>query len=578
MIDLHVHSTRSDGTCTPKELVDMAVSMNLRAFALTDHDSVDGISEAVAYADSLRLHNTDVPEIIPGIEFSTDVTFDSTGHLSDACFSMDNSDTTSASHHSDVHIVGLYIDYANPDFTKYLDDFVKSRDIRNEKMCRKMSADGLHISMSEMYEAFPDSVITRAHFANMLIKKGYVKSKDEAFVRYVGDHSPYYIPRERITPRRAIELILKAGGVPVLAHPMLYKMGHNTLEALVAGLKQYGLMGIEALYSTYSPSDERYVRELANKYHLLLSGGSDFHGANKPDISLGTGRGRLYIGDDILDKIKSSRKCALFVDMDGTLLKSDCTISNELKNAIDKMVEKGHRFVLNSGRPISSIIERCKSLHLEYPGTFIAANNGGTIYDWDNDVVISETTIEPNLCARIIELANRSNVHVQGFDNESVVSYTDDEEVKFYRIKTIVPLITTDDMIGYFSNRGSVKFHYISLTDHDKLEHLRDELLNTLGDKLDAFFSNPYYLEIMPKGTNKGTAVTFLEQYLPILHQNTYAAGDEENDISMLEAAQHGIAMQNATAITKSHADIVTAYDNNNDGLLEIIQQITNAK
>lgn len=284
MVDLHVHSTRSDGTYSPTELVDYAMEKGLSAFALTDHDTVDGLTEAIEYADSLRaVYGDKVPEVIPGIEFSTE--YDG----------------------REVHIVGLYIDYKNPDFTAYLKDFIDSRTQRNHKMCKLLTEAGFEIRYEDLLREFPNSVITRAHYAKYMMKQGYIKSISEAFERYVGDHCPYYVPREKVKPEQAIKLILKAGGVPIMAHPILYRMSEPKLDALTAQLKDCGLMGIEAIYSTYNAREERQIRALATKYELLISGGSDFHGSNKPKIDLGCGYGKLYVHDEVLEKIKEKR-------------------------------------------------------------------------------------------------------------------------------------------------------------------------------------------------------------------------------------------------------------------------------
>ncbi len=284
MIDLHVHSTASDGSYSPKELVDYAIEKGLTAFALTDHDSVAGLDEAITYADELRKTQEDVPEVIPGIEFSTE--YDG----------------------KDIHIVGLYIDYKSETFQKHLGDFVHSRDVRNEKMCELLrSGAGMDISYEKLQTAFPGSVITRAHYAKYMLEKGYVKSMKEAFERYIGDHCPYFLPREKITPSDAIRLILAVGGIPVLAHPVLYGMGKQQLDKLVGELKQAGLLALEAVYSTYTPSDERDMRALAAKYDLAISGGSDFHGSNKPDLDLGIGYGHLFIHQEILNHLQQFR-------------------------------------------------------------------------------------------------------------------------------------------------------------------------------------------------------------------------------------------------------------------------------
>lgn len=281
MVDLHVHSTCSDGTFTPEELVDYAIKKGLTAFALTDHDTVSGLDRAINYAYSLRHTPVQIPEVIPGIELSTEY------------------------QGKDIHMVGLFIDYHQPDFARYLEDFIHSRENRNKKMCALLREHGIDITYEALLAEFPGAVITRAHFARYLLSHGYIQSLKEAFDRYVGDRCPCFVPREKVTPAQAVELILGAGGVPVLAHPILYHMSDDRLEALVAELKSIGLVGIEAIYSTYNTAEERQIRGLASKYGLKISGGSDFHGANKPKIDLGTGWGKLYVPDEVLEKLRS---------------------------------------------------------------------------------------------------------------------------------------------------------------------------------------------------------------------------------------------------------------------------------
>lgn len=286
-IDLHVHSNKSDGTYSPSQLLDYAMEKGLAAIALTDHDTVDGLDEIIEYAKILRCRQTssesatvtNIPEIIPGIEFSTEY------------------------EGKDIHILGLYIDHKSAEFEKPLSDFINSRIIRNEKMCRLLQEAGINITYEKLCAEYPDSVITRAHYGSYLLKHGYIKSMNEAFEKYIGDHCPYFVPREKVTPQDAVQLILKAKGVPILAHPPLYHMSDNRLEQLVATLKNAGLMGIEAIYSTYSSSEERDMRRLADKYDLLISGGSDFHGENKLNLDLGTGYGKLYVDYSVLEKI-----------------------------------------------------------------------------------------------------------------------------------------------------------------------------------------------------------------------------------------------------------------------------------
>ncbi len=276
-IDLHVHSTRSDGTYTPTELVDYAITKGLAAFALTDHDTVSGLDEAISYADQLRLTNPASPQVIPGIEFSTEY------------------------EGKDIHVVGLFIDHHSEVFQSHLEHFVDSRTQRNQKMCRLLQEEaGMDITYDKLCDAFPNSVITRAHYAKYMLEHGYIKSMNEAFERYIGDHSPYYIPREKVTPTQAIQLILAAGGIPVLAHPTLYHMSHSRLSHLLGELKEAGLVALEGIYSTYSTAEEREMRSLAKEHGLEISGGSDFHGSNKPGLDLAVGYGSLYVPYEVL--------------------------------------------------------------------------------------------------------------------------------------------------------------------------------------------------------------------------------------------------------------------------------------
>ncbi len=287
-VDLHVHSTRSDGTYTPSQLVDYAKEKGLRAFALTDHDTVDGLKEAIQYAETLKKACSSlqeaaaVPEVIPGIEFSTE-------YLG-----------------RDIHIVGLYIDYDSSSFREKLREFVDSRIIRNQKMCRLLQKEGVDVTYENLLSEFPDAVITRAHYAKYMLEHGYTKSMAEAFERYIGDGCPCYIPRQKVTPGQAVELVSAAGGIPVLAHPVLYHMSDKDLDVLTFGLVKAGLVALEAVYSTYTEAEERSMRKLASKYGLLLSGGSDFHGGNKPGLDLGCGYGKLFIPETILDDIQKA--------------------------------------------------------------------------------------------------------------------------------------------------------------------------------------------------------------------------------------------------------------------------------
>lgn len=275
-IDLHTHSTESDGTLTPQELMLHAKETGLSAIALTDHDTINGIAKARPVAEELGL------ELVPGIELSTDY------------------------QGQEVHILGYYIDEKNSDFCAKLQDFIDGRNSRNQKMAALLRQEGFNITVDALSREYPDSVITRAHFARYLVEHGFVKDRETVFAKYLGDHCRCYVPREKITPFEAIKLIQTGGGLAFFAHPVLCRMNYDRLHLFVSDLKDAGLSGIEAVYSMNTPGDERNMIKIADEFDLLISGGSDFHGKNKPHIHLGTGRGNLNIPYEILAKIKES--------------------------------------------------------------------------------------------------------------------------------------------------------------------------------------------------------------------------------------------------------------------------------
>lgn len=277
-IDLHVHSTASDGTLSPAELVQEAKKAGLAAIAVTDHDSVGGIREALDAGNVYGL------EVVPGIELSTEY-----------------ADT-------EIHVVGLFIDPDNHLLNEQIRAFVDNRDNRNLKIIEKLQAAGFSITAEEIYRRNPGSVIARPHIARYLVDTGQAKDVKTVFNKYIGDGCPCFVDRFKITPMRAVELIHAAGGTAVLAHPCLYKMSRETLIRMIEEMLIPGLDGIEAVYSCNQGSDEKDYREIAEKYGLLLSGGSDFHGANKPHIHLGTGRGNLHVPYEFLEQIKESRR------------------------------------------------------------------------------------------------------------------------------------------------------------------------------------------------------------------------------------------------------------------------------
>lgn len=277
-IDLHVHSSASDGSLSPEEVVSLAKNAGLRCFALTDHDTVDGVERAIQYAKKL----TDI-DVIPGIELS--------------CYYQNR----------EIHIVGLFVDYKNQIFLDELQKLKQAREDRNEKMIQNFIDAGISLTLEELQHGSPNSVITRAHFARVLVEKGICKNKTEVFDKYLGVGCPFYLPKPQVTPEHVLNLIKTAGGVAILAHPYSYKFSKTEVETLLDDLIPLGLSGMECYYSTYDTGQMQELRSIAISKELLVSGGSDFHGVIKPDISIGTGRGNLRIPEKLLDAINKKR-------------------------------------------------------------------------------------------------------------------------------------------------------------------------------------------------------------------------------------------------------------------------------
>ena len=274
-IDLHTHSVFSDGTFTPSEIVSYAKKLNLSAIALTDHDTTEGIDEFFSAGIKYNI------ETIAGIELSASY--------------LDN----------EVHIVGLLIDKNSEDLKDLISYVLEKREERNIEMTKKLSNLGFKISYDEILENSKGSVITRAHYANILLKKGFALSRNEVFDKYLSPGKPGFVEKTLPNAKDCINAIKKSGGVSILAHPTLYKMNRQELEKMCENLISYGLDGIETLYSSYSFSQEKEIKNLAVKYDLKFSGGSDFHGENKKNINLGYGKGNLKVPYEFLSKLKN---------------------------------------------------------------------------------------------------------------------------------------------------------------------------------------------------------------------------------------------------------------------------------
>ncbi len=267
-IDLHTHSYCSDGTFSPEGLILLAKKQGLSAVALTDHDTTDGLAQFLAAGEKYGI------EAIPGIELAT--------HWS-------------RFHQPELHLVGLGINPKAGVWKNQIELLRKNRDLRNQKMARQLTHIGLPVTLEEVTQSAGGEVITRAHFAALLLKKGYIHTREEAFSKYLTQGCPGYVPKILPSPAECIQTIHAAGGISILAHPTLYGLAHDQLDCLCEELVPLGLNGIECFYSTFTPAQRKTMMKLAKKHHLLPSGGSDFHGENKPYIQLGTGKGSLSV-------------------------------------------------------------------------------------------------------------------------------------------------------------------------------------------------------------------------------------------------------------------------------------------
>lgn len=273
-VDLHCHSTASDGTLTPTQVVELANRCGLSALALTDHDTVAGVGEAASAAERVGL------DFLPGIEISAEYPVPGT-----------------------LHILGYGVDPENPRLKRLTDELIAGRDNRNPRIVAKLNEMGVAVTMNEWEDEAKGNVLGRPHLAAILHRKGYVSSIKQAFDKYIGQGAPAYFDKERLTPRQAIERIRESGGVPVLAHPIQLRTTNDAeLERVVKDLLDLGLVGLEVIHSDHDAGQIEKYTQLANRFGLLKTGGSDFHGSNKKDIELGIARGRR-IPRDFYDRL-----------------------------------------------------------------------------------------------------------------------------------------------------------------------------------------------------------------------------------------------------------------------------------
>lgn len=262
----------------------------------------------------------------------------------------------------------------------------------------------------------------------------------------------------------------------------------------------------------------------------------------------------------------------LFTDLDGTLLNSECKISSATKAALDKWVAAGNKLILNSGRPLDSILEVKRLGDLNYPGMLIVANNGSLIYDCDTSTVLHRFGIPFEHVQYIMDVAKKRSVHCQTYTNTHIVCENYNEHLEFYVNRIHLPYILTDDVVSKLPQPPQ-KLLAIDVNDHQNLEDLRQELLPWAKDKVEMLYSCNELMEFIHYESGKGNAIRTICKMFNVPIEDSLAAGDMNNDMTMIEAAGIGIAMKNATPMLKEMADIVTDEDNDHDGLIEVLER-----
>lgn len=277
-IDLHIHSSASDGSFSPAEILNAVQKINLGAFSITDHDTIDGNKTVIKSGIPVSVN------FLSGVEISSypPEPFSSSGSF---------------------HILGYGIDIEDEPLNQSLLKFQKARNDRNPKIISKLNNLGIDISIEEVAAKAGAGLIGRPHIAKLLIEKGYAATVKEAFNKYLARGGAAFVDKYRIDCENAIKLIRNAGGIPVLAHPVTLGMEFPQTEILLKKMVEFGLLGIEAIYTTHSPEDTQKYCLLADKLGLLITGGSDFHGSFKDNVEIGTGNGNLNIPYHLYEKL-----------------------------------------------------------------------------------------------------------------------------------------------------------------------------------------------------------------------------------------------------------------------------------
>ena len=274
-IDLHVHTLASDGSDTPVDVVRMAAELGLRAIAVTDHDTFAGLPEAIEAGARYGV------EVVPGVELST---------IYDGV---------------EVHVLGYYMDAGHPRLRAMMARATAERNARNETMVQRLHDAGYPVTMDALHAEFPgQTMLGRPHISEYLMRRGYVASVQDGMKNLLGCGKPFYVARYNIPLEESVETLRAAGGLPVVAHLFKYRYTPEQLTAMVDAATAAGAVGLEAMYTNYTPEQEQAVRVLAAERGLLCTGGTDYHGARKPDIALGRGFGNLRVPYALLEGLK----------------------------------------------------------------------------------------------------------------------------------------------------------------------------------------------------------------------------------------------------------------------------------
>lgn len=409
MIDLHVHSTASDGSFSPLEIMALAKKAKIRAISITDHDTIDGIKEI------LKHPQTTCPELITGVEISCEPPFG----FKDV---------------GSIHLLGYGFSVYDKKLNAILDDAKKARVQRNPKIIEKLNSLGFKISMEQVEKRFSADQTGRPHIAELMKELGYVKSFKEAFDKYLGKGKPAYVDKYKVSCRQAIQTILEAGGIPVLAHPGLLTFNESQqLENFIDTLVTHGLVGIEVYYTGHNASLTSFYQKLANQKNLMITGGSDFHGSFNEGVHIGSGKGNLNISYSLFQALNARLEKIKEKYTHLSILEKNIGYSFKDKSLLNNAM--CHRSYLNENQDsCSSNNERLEFLGDAVLGLCIGhvlMEKSPSKKEGELSKLRSNLVSEPALAgmARFIDLGRfvrlgKGEVLSRGFDKNSILSDT----------------------------------------------------------------------------------------------------------------------------------------------------------